>query len=71
MAPDWENPDPVTPTTRDRPIPDMTANVNALVDQARAILDAYQAAGEVLLTIDVLQWKSLLTIHIPLPKPGT
>jgi hypothetical protein len=50
-----------------RPIPDMTANVNALVDQVRAILDGYQAAGEVLLTIDVLQWKSLLTIHVPLP----
>jgi hypothetical protein len=51
-----------------RPIPDMTANVNALVDQVRAIIDAYQAAGEVLLVIDLLTWKGVLTLHIPLPK---
>ena len=54
--------------SKNRPIPNMTANVNALVDQVQAILDGYQAAGEVLLAIDVLQWKSLFTIHIPLPK---
>lgn len=52
-----------------RPLPDMTANVNALVDQVRAIFDGYQAAGEVLVVVDVLQWKALLTLHIPLPKP--
>jgi hypothetical protein len=51
-----------------RPISDMTANVNALVDQVRAILDGYQTAGEVLLVIDLLTWQGVLTIHIPLPK---
>jgi len=69
MAPNWTNPEPVTPATRDRPIPDMAANVNALVDQARAILDGYQAAGEVKIVVDAFGVAGLVTLHIPLPKP--
>jgi hypothetical protein len=56
------------PVSRNRPIPDMTANVNALVDQVRGILDGYQALGEVKIVVDAFNVAGLVTLHIPLPK---
>ena len=52
----------------DRPIPDMTANVNELVNRLRAKLIAWDAAGEVLVKVDVLQFEGFFTLHIPIPK---
>jgi len=51
-----------------RSIPDMTANVNELVNRLRAKLIAWDAAGEVLIVLDVLQFKGVFTLHIPIPK---
>jgi hypothetical protein len=69
MAPtDWTNPDPVTPTMRDRPIPDMADNINELVNRLRAKLVAWDALGEITIKIDVLGVPGLFVLHIPLPK---
>ena len=51
-----------------RPIPDMTATVEALCNQVKAIIDAYQAAGEVKVTLDLFGEPGAATFHIPLPK---
>lgn len=51
-----------------RPIPEMTENVNDLVDRVRALLASFEAAGEVLIRVDVLTMPNVLTLHIPLPK---
>ena len=51
-----------------RPLPDMTANINELVDRLRAKLIAWDAAGEVLVKVDVLQFEGVFTLHIPIPK---
>lgn len=52
-----------------RPIPDMTATVEALCSQVKAIIDAYQTAGEVKITLDLFGVPGAATFHIPLPTP--
>ena len=51
----------------ERPIPEMTENVNDLVNQVRAIIDGYQADGEVKIVVDVLTMPAIFTLHVPLP----
>lgn len=53
---------------RGRPIQDMTATVEALCNQVKAIIDAYQTAGEVKIVLDLFGVPGAATFHIPLPK---
>ena len=53
-----------------RPIPDAMASIEAAADKVNAIIDGFIAAGEITIDVDVLQCKSIFTLHIPLPKGG-
>lgn len=51
-----------------RPVPDAMAEVQAAAAKVNALIDGWQAAGEIEVRIDVLKWGNVFVLHIPLPQ---
>lgn len=51
-----------------RPLPDAMEQVELAVAKVNALVDGWRAAGEITIKVDVLQWPSVFTLHVPLPK---
>ena len=54
-------------TARPRPLKDAGEWVTYVCQKVTKIIEGYEKAGEVQVVIDVLKFKAIATLHIPLP----